>query len=133
MERHEFKYYRALNIYDERKLIVSLDSWKCVKCGLMRLYEKRFGERDREFKDLSDPKNKWFILICMKEEPRVEVHEARLGDRIVHECVDGSRHEFEVSRNFVMKADHYVYEFESVAGGFIDVSTSPPKVMVKEL
>ena len=131
-ERHEFQYHGSLNIYEGSNPIQTYDSWRCNKCGIIRICVRRPGKIESEF--LEDPSSldeRWIILVCKAEKPKVEIYSIKPGEVIRHECVGGRMIEFKADENLEVKGDenHYLYRFEDVLNGFIDVSETPPKVV----
>ena len=132
-EKHEFQYHGSLNIYDGSNLIQTYDSWRCNKCGIIRICIRRPGKVEPEFlEDPSSPDEHWIILVCKAEKPRVETYSIKPGETIKHECVDGRVIEFggDVKSEAKVAENHYLYRFEDVLDGFIDVSEDPPKVVI---
>ena len=132
-ERHEFQYHGSLNIYDGSNPIQTYDSWRCGKCGIIRICIRRPGKTESEFlEDPSSSDEHWMILVCKAEKPKVEAYSIKPKEIIRHKCVNGRIIEFRVDENFEVKGDenHYLYRFEDVLNGFIDVSENPPKVVV---
>lgn len=132
-QKHEFQYYGSLNIYDGSKPIQTYDSWRCGKCGIIRICIRRPGRTESEFlRDPSSPDDRWIVLVCKAEKPRVEMYSVKPGDTIKHECIDGRLIEFKVGDGFEIRGDqsHYFYEFNEILNGFIDVSENPPKVVI---
>ena len=132
-EKHEFQYHGCLNIYDGSNLIETYDSWRCSRCGIIRICIRRPGKVEPEFlKDPSSPKERWVILVCKAEKPRIEVYSVKPGEIIRHECAGGKIIEFRVNANLEVEGveKHHLYKFEDVLNGFIDVSEDPPRVVV---
>jgi len=132
-QRHEFQYYGSLNIYYGSNPIQTYDSWRCNKCGIVRICIRRPGKIEPEFlEDPSSPDERWIVLICRTEKPKVEIYSVKPGDVIEHKCVDGKVIEFEIGKNFEARGgkDHYLYKFDDVLNGFIDLSENPPRVVV---
>ena len=132
-EEHEFQYQGSLNIYDGSNPIQTYDSWRCIRCGIIRLCVRRPGKIEPEFlEDPSSPDRRWIILVCKAGKLRVEAFSVKPGEIIRHECADGRIIEFKVDANLEVKGveNHYFYRFDDVLNGFIDVSEDPPRVII---
>ena len=132
-EEHDFQYQGSLNIYDGSNPIQTYDSWRCSRCGIVRLCVRRPGRIEPEFlEDPSSQDERWMILVCKAGKPRVEAFSIKPGEIIRHECTDGRTIEFKVDASLEVKGvkNHYLYRFDDVLNGFIDISEDPPRVVV---
>ena len=131
---HDFIYYNTLNIFNRSDLLETFDSWRCRKCGMIRLGVREIGS-EPPAKTLPDPENpeeKWIILVCMAgDRAKVEAYSVKEGDIVEHKCINGTT-KFKIGEDLLPEKtvkEHYFYRFEDVAGGYIDVSENPPKVV----
>lgn len=131
---HDLAYYNTLNIFNRSDLLEIFDSWRCRKCGMIRLGVREIDSElpAKTFPDPESPEEKWIILVCMAgEKVKVEAYSVKEGDILEHRCIDGTKR-FRIGKNLLPEKtlrEHYFYRFEDVAGGYIDVSENPPKVV----
>lgn len=128
--RHDFAYYKVLNIFNGGELFETFDSWRCRGCGIVRLAVRRAGQRE-VLPDPQSPEKRWLILICRSGGLSVEAYPVEPGDIIEHECQRGKL-KLPIGENFLPSREveeHYFYLFDDVGGGYIDLFESPPRVV----
>lgn len=107
---HEFRYYAAVNIDIDNKIVGVVDMWRCVSCRVksaeLRAQGLSSAPSAAGFTNLDGPDMKWVLLVCSSEEvPKVDLLRCRPGDVLDHDCVE------KVSELIV--ADNYSLENEN--------------------
>lgn len=131
---HDFIYYNTLNIFNGSDLLQTFDSWRCRKCGVIRLGVREIGSEPpaKILPDPESPDEKWIILVCMAGgRTRVEAYSVKEGDTVEHKCAEETMR-FKIGEDLLPEEvveGHYFYRFDEVAGGYIDVSEKPPRVV----
>jgi hypothetical protein len=91
--KHDFRYYAAVNLYNESEAIGVVDVWRCSVChskGIeLRVQGLNNLSTEAGFPILDGPGSRWVIFVCTAEEqPKFDVLKAHAGEEIPHECVE---------------------------------------------
>lgn len=137
---HSMVYYGPLDILYRKTFLEVVDSWRCTKCGMVRVGKRGIGTTSSTqgmYPDPPNPSYKWIFFVCFEEEPpRYELFAVKPGSKVSHECAGDRERNFVVNDDFSIVTDegsvptkHVAYLFETIFKGYIDLTTRPPKVI----
>ena len=135
---HEYRYNGVLNVFKGAELVKIYESWRCAKCGAVKVSVRGPGvthPAEGLLPDPGSPEKRWIVLICQEGEGKAEVLAAEPGEELSHKCASGEVR-FRLDAGLSLKTpdgrepkNHYVVPLEEVATGFIDLSEKPPKIV----
>ena len=93
--QHDIVYYGVVNLVHERKIIGTVDVWRCRSCSEIFCEEKRFGATDLA-PEVGFPKveagAKWAALICTRSNTsNWTLTGVKPGSTLVHSCTPETR------------------------------------------
>ncbi|MCS7142802.1 MAG: hypothetical protein NZ920_03290 [Aigarchaeota archaeon] len=131
-ERHDAVYYGCLNVYEGELLLKVIESWRCRRCGSIRVGVRWFDEisSTEGLHDFLSPEDgRWLVLVTKSPHPDARPFVGRPGSVIEHAGV-----EYVVGEDYtVRRADEgglptsvAFFRLDEVIKGYIDLSTWPP-------
>jgi len=138
---HDFVYHGALDFFRNKELVAVIDSWRCRRCGVLRLGKRGpevLSSTEGMYPDIAEGKH-WVVFLCLAgNDPLIEVYQLSAGEEAPHRCEHYPPESVMVlSDNFTLRVGvdgpqprkHFAYRFDKIVKGYVEVGKTPPEVV----